>query len=69
MANDPIQEAEANLFAMALLMPEELVRKELAKGIDIAEDEEIKKLAKKFQVPIGLMAIRIGQIMERKNED
>lgn len=55
---------EANQFAMALLMPEEWVRKEVRKigPIDLCDDQKLKALANKFQVPLTLMAIRIGQI-------
>lgn len=58
------QELEANLFAMALLMPEEWVRREVhrSKGFDLADPVALKALAKKFQVSEGLMAIRVGQI-------
>ena len=57
-------EREANLFAMYLLMPEELVKQEVKKmgKIDLCDDQAIAKLAKIFQVPVTLMAIRIGQI-------
>lgn len=60
------QEAEANQFAMALLMPEEMLRAEVQKlgGIDLCDDSKVKALAKKFQVPQTLMAIRIGQVFE-----
>ena len=59
---------EANLFAMALLMPEKLVRAELKRlgPIDLADDRATKALAKKFQVSETLMAIRLGQIMGSK---
>ncbi len=55
-------EREANLFAMALLMPESLVREEIDKtgGFDIVEG--CKDLAKKFRVTETLMTLRLGQI-------
>ena len=63
-ADHQIQEDEANLFAMELLMPEHLVRWEVQKmkGIDLCDDSQIKVLANKFRVAQSLMAIRIGQL-------
>jgi Zn-dependent peptidase ImmA (M78 family) len=62
------REDEANQFAMELLMPVDFVRAEVAhmKGRDIGDDTTIKELAKKFQVPASIMAIRIGQLRERR---
>ena len=59
-------DAEANQFALALLMPAEMVRREVAKmkGFDICENSDIKKLADKFRVPVTAMAIRLGQLMK-----
>ena len=56
-------DAEANAFAMALLMPEHLVRK-YAKGIDLFDDEAVGRLAKRFKVPVTVAAIRLGQVMK-----
>jgi len=44
------QDHEANLFAMCLLMPEKLVRAEVARmgGVDLCDDEPLKQLAHKF---------------------
>lgn len=62
--NDPQMEAEANYFAFCLLMPEDLVRKELQKlkTTDLCDDRFIVALARKFAVPVGIMAIRLGQL-------
>ena len=40
------QDHEANLFAMCLLMPEKLVRAEVARmgGVDLCDDEPLKRL-------------------------
>lgn len=67
MNNDINPEQEANLFAMELLMPERFVRDEVNKlgGIDLADDEAMKGIAKKFRVNITLMAVRIGQLYPR----
>lgn len=61
------EEREANQFAMALLMPENLIRKELKRlgGIDLADPRATKELARKFQVSETLLAIRLGQIFEK----
>ena len=58
-------EAEANAFAMELLMPTEFLRRDLKQmgGIDLADDRQVEKLAKKYRVSVSLMAIRIGQLL------
>lgn len=58
------KEREAIQFAMEILMPEAMVRKEVKRmgSIDLTDDAPIKILAKLFQVSQGLMAIRLGQI-------
>ena len=56
---------DANYFAMCLLMPEDLLRKEVSKmgkNADIFEDDWIKSLANKFKVDEKLMLIRLGQL-------
>lgn len=57
-------DAEANYFAMCLLMPEDALRKELAKmgRFDMFDDKAIKKLSDKFRVPTAALLIRLGQI-------
>lgn len=64
----PVEDIEANYFAMCLLMPERFVRDEIRKigGIDIADDRAIRKLARIFAVPETAMAIRLGQLMGAK---
>lgn len=60
-----VEEKEANLFAMALLMPEDLVRQEVSKmntPLDLCDDKSIKRLADKFKVSKALMAVRLGQL-------
>lgn len=61
-----IEEQEANLFAMYLLMPEDLLRAEIKKirSIDIGDDKAIKKLADKFKVSVTVMTLRLGQISQ-----
>lgn len=60
-------DAEANQFAMELLMPADFVKTEIAKmkNFDIEDDKALKKLADKFRVSPQIMAIRIGQLSNR----
>lgn len=61
----PVEDIEANFFALCLLMPEHLVRAEVRKmgGVDLGGNEDIRKLAKTFGVPETAMAVRLGQLM------
>jgi len=54
-------EAEANLFAIMLLIPEEFIMRDLEgiKAIDYEDDTQISKLAEKYQVSKQLMTIRL----------
>lgn len=66
--SDEQEEAEANEFAMHLLIPTNLLLAELKKikGIDLGGDgNEVKLLANKFKVPVAAMAVRIGQVTGR----
>lgn len=58
------QEAEANHFALSLLMPEELVTIELRRrpDFDLLNDRHTAELAKLFQVSVPIMAFRLGQL-------
>jgi len=58
-------DAEANAFAMELLLPEEWLRADVARmgGIDIEDEKRLKALAKKYRVSEPVMAIRLGQLM------
>lgn len=56
-------EQEANVFASALLMPSNLLRKEVERAnLDLASDDAIQKLAKKFEVSTTAMTIRISSL-------
>lgn len=58
---------EANYFAMCLLMPEQFVRKEVAAmggRFDMADDNQLKILAKRFEVGVGMMTLRLSQIYD-----
>ena len=57
-------EQEAHAFALALLMPREMVIAEFnkMKGLDLCNDAEIKLLADKFGVSITAMAVRLSNL-------
>lgn len=61
-----VDEAEANLFAIMLLIPEEMIRNdELLQGrkcIDYEHDEIISELAEKYGVSDQLMMKRLVQL-------
>ena len=59
-------ESEANYFAMCLLMPREWLLADLRKlgSIDVCDDPNIRKLAKKYGVAEQLMAIRIADLLK-----
>lgn len=60
------EEIEANAFAAALLMPEELLKralKEINQGIDFSDDNDtIKNLSELFQVSEQALLIRLGKL-------
>jgi Zn-dependent peptidase ImmA (M78 family) len=64
MSEDQIMEAEANAFAMELLMPADWLRADIEKlgGIDIDDDKKLSRLAKKYSVSLQVMAIRIAEL-------
>lgn len=56
-------EQEANAFAASILMPEHLLKKELEKiEFDLSDDEDIKSLAKIFDVSFTAMYYRIRNL-------
>ena len=68
------EEKEANLFAMALLMPESHIKRELKRlnvldsnDFDYESDEKIKLLSEKFQVSEQLILLRLNQLGFFKN--
>lgn len=60
------REIEANAFAAALLMPEELlipaVLEKLENGVDIVDESGLKDIAKKFKVSEHALCIRLGKL-------
>lgn len=61
-------EAEANAFAMELLMPRDWLLADIRKmgGIDIEDEAGMRKLAKKYRVSLTVMAIRIGELTSQR---
>jgi Zn-dependent peptidase ImmA (M78 family) len=58
------EEAEANLFAFHLLMPEEFLRAELRKfkRFDFNNEKHVAELAKKFQVSPAMVGYRLAML-------
>lgn len=65
---NPEQEAEANYFAMHLLVPDRALRAEIDKigMVDICEDDPkktlVKQLARTFQVSDNVIAMRLSEL-------
>lgn len=64
MTPEQAMEAEANAFAMELLMPREWLLADIKKlgGVDIEDEKAMARLAKKYGVSLTVMALRIGQL-------
>lgn len=57
------QEVEANTFAAALLMPEDLIREQLSlRPIDAFDDVSVKHLATQFGVSVRAITIRLTKL-------
>jgi Zn-dependent peptidase ImmA (M78 family) len=57
----PTEEREANLFASAILMPEDLVKSQ-ARNIDLEDEADVALLARLFSVSDQAMSIRLHQL-------
>lgn len=57
---DRTLEQEANLFAILLLMPSELFKRDMENGLDLSDDNSLKTIAKKYDVSITAVAARIA---------
>ena len=67
MTDDQRMETEANRFAMELLMPWDwLVADIEAMKLDVENDEQVAKLAKRYGVSVQVMTLRIGEILRDK---
>ncbi|WP_175037896.1 ImmA/IrrE family metallo-endopeptidase [Burkholderia contaminans] len=61
-----ILEIEANTFAAELLMPESFIERELSNAVlDVEDDEQLRRLAKKYQVSAQAMTYRLHNLMAR----
>jgi Zn-dependent peptidase ImmA (M78 family) len=62
-----IEEIEANEFAIALLLPEDQVRKYLDEhpGVARAEDEAFRRMARRFAVPLIALGIRLADLRRK----
>ena len=54
-------EAEANAFAMELLMPFDWIVRDAA-NLDLDDEAAVARLAKRYRVSTTTMAIRIGEV-------
>lgn len=53
------QEAEANMYACALLMPLEMFKTEVEKRLSMIEEQRIKELSDVFEVPEWAVVLRL----------
>ncbi len=62
-SGENLQEIQANQFAAALLMPEELLRQEVIDiGFDLGDEAALDALADKFQVSNQAMSFRLSNL-------
>lgn len=60
---DDLQEIQANKFAAALLMPEKLIRDEMASShFDLDDEDDVSNLAKRFNVSAAAMTFRLKNL-------
>lgn len=60
------EEIEANRFASELLVPTEFLRLDLDQiSVDVGDDEQIEKLAKRYKVSVPMMTFRIKKYLEK----
>ena len=58
---DRDMEQEANRFACELLMPFDMLVSDVkAAKLDLTDDAALGKLAKKYAVPVGVLAFHLG---------
>lgn len=56
------REVEANYFAASLLMPKEDVLVHFEKWSDLEEDDRLQKLAKRYEVSMQAMSVRLNTL-------
>lgn len=54
-------DSEANAFAFELLMPFDLVRKDIV-GLDMCDEQSVAAIAKRYRVPTSVMAMRLEAV-------
>lgn len=62
----PELEEEANVFAMLLLVPKQCLSEDLKNGIELTDNKELERLAKKYDVPLTMMAVRVSLFINKK---
>ena len=64
MTHNEVMEREADYFARCLLMPAAFVIKDLLLmgGMDVADDKQMAALAKRYQVSIAMMTLRVLEL-------
>ena len=53
-------EKEANIFALCILMPREMIIEDLRKGLDLGSDDDLKMLCEKYGVTSTALTARIS---------
>ena len=56
------REIEANYFAASLLMPKEDVKAHFQKWSELEEDERLNRLAKRYEVSMQAMSVRLNTL-------
>ena len=66
LIGEEIDDIEANLFAIELLIPWDWICKDIDRlgGIDVESDPNIQVLAKRYQVSEQLMTFRIASLID-----
>ena len=56
-----VQEREANMFAMFLLVPDDMLVKDMSSGkYDLSDDSTVARLARRYDVSKEVMAARLA---------
>jgi len=67
-SSHPQMEAEANAFAMELLMPFDWLSTD-CRGLDVSDERAVAKLAAKYRVAPTVMAMRIGEVRTKLDDE
>lgn len=62
LAGTAQQQREADMFAMCLLMPKKLLIRDVVYVIHPTDTRQIEWLARRYQVDVGLMTLRLHQL-------